>query len=71
MLEVLTKEQTNMDYWRESSYFSYTSNTETETLNKQTKPWTPDEIEMMTPAGKNTEIKLNAKNIFWQMNWPE
>ena len=47
-----------------NTYFSYTSNTETETFNEQTEPWTPDKIEMMTPAEKTTEIKLNLPKIF-------
>ena len=53
-----------MDYWRESSYFSYTSDTKTETSNKQVEPQTPDEIKMMTPAGKTAKIKLNLPKTF-------
>ena len=52
-----------MDYWRESSYFFYTSDTETETSNKQVKPQMPDKIEMMTPAEKTAEIKLKGHHV--------
>ena len=53
-----------MDYWRESSYFSYTSDTETEISNEQTEPQTPDETKITTPAEKTTEIKLNPPKTF-------
>ena len=53
-----------MDYWKESSYYSYTSDTETKTLNEQTKPQTPDKTNITTPAGKTTKIKLNPPKTF-------
>ena len=53
-----------MDYWRESSYFSYTSDTETKTLNEQTEPQTPDKPNMTIPTGKTAEIKLNSPKTF-------
>ena len=68
MLEVLTKEQTIMDYWRESSYFLYNSDTEPET-KISTESWTPKiETRMTTSIGKTMEIKLNPPKIFTG-NW--
>ena len=49
-----------MDHWRESSHFSYNSDTKPETELQ-----TPNsKKEMLTPIGKTTEIKLNLPKVF-------
>ena len=51
-----------MDYWRESLYFSYNSEQDT---NTKTKPQTPESRpEMLTTIGKATEIKLDLPKVF-------